>query len=561
VGGDLDGRSDLFSVGIVLAEMLMGRRLFTAPNELDVLLMVRDVKLDRLDKYGSAIPEDLRAILLRALQRDPKDRFPSAVAFRDALLEWLFAHRLRVGASDLAALVDALTAGVQKTPVPGPVPHGGATASGVGAAAVVPAPTGTLAGPNTKAKILQAEESARVGRAAAEKMAATLPPMAPPSSSSAPTPSPVASRNVVPRAAVAAPAKRSLEDVILDLGESEPAQGQVVARLSSEGDSGPVVMIESGDQSGRTPTPVMAAATSPSSTLGHTPKPGQELDFADLSLELDLAPSPPAKKKPTPSQMVESVKKGTAPPAARRVGVVGERADQEGDFAVTSPIHVLYKLAVDKSDGLLVVEISAITKEIYLAGGTPEFVSSNVARELLGEYLVGQKVISAGELAMALAMMPHFGGKLGDTLVGLGLLKPLDVFRHLTRQVRDKIIDVCTWQKGHYRWYRGRRNLREAFPLGLDAFEVLGAGASHMSAQSIEAWLTANGHRVATASKNPRVVPEAFRLGGYPRDVYDRLDGRVVLRDFAARFTDADERLAFLRTLYLLVQTELAFLD
>ena len=40
----LDGRSDLFSVGVVLAEMLTGRRLFTAPNELDVLLMVRDAR-------------------------------------------------------------------------------------------------------------------------------------------------------------------------------------------------------------------------------------------------------------------------------------------------------------------------------------------------------------------------------------------------------------------------------------------------------------------------------------------------------------------------------------
>lgn len=50
IGATLDGRSDLFAVGIVLAEMLMGRRLFTAPNDLDVLLMVRDGRLDRLDK-------------------------------------------------------------------------------------------------------------------------------------------------------------------------------------------------------------------------------------------------------------------------------------------------------------------------------------------------------------------------------------------------------------------------------------------------------------------------------------------------------------------------------
>src|SRR5450755_2230515 len=60
-GGDLDGRSDLFSVGIVLAEMLMGKRLFSAPNDLDVLLMVRDGRLERWKKYGKDIPAKLDA--------------------------------------------------------------------------------------------------------------------------------------------------------------------------------------------------------------------------------------------------------------------------------------------------------------------------------------------------------------------------------------------------------------------------------------------------------------------------------------------------------------------
>src|SRR5262249_35654921 len=147
-------------------------------------------------------------------------------------------------------------------------------------------------------------------------------------------------------------------------------------------------------------------------------------------------------------------------PGARPIAEL-EQAEEEGDFQTTPPIRVLYRLAVDKATGLLVVDISAITKDIYFVGGVPAFVSSHGAGELLGEYLVAQKVISGGELAMALAMMPHFGGKIGDTLVGLGLMKPLDVFRHLTRQVRDKIVDVCTWQKGNYRWYRAKRNPRE----------------------------------------------------------------------------------------------------
>ena len=63
-------------VGIVLAEMLMGRRLFTAPNDLDVLLMVRDARLDRLDKYGGDLPPALDRIVRRALKKDPAERLP-----------------------------------------------------------------------------------------------------------------------------------------------------------------------------------------------------------------------------------------------------------------------------------------------------------------------------------------------------------------------------------------------------------------------------------------------------------------------------------------------------
>ena len=72
VGASLDGRSDLFAVGIVLAEAFMGRRLFTAQNDLDVLLMVRDGRIDRLDKYGHDIPAELQAIVRKALRRDPR---------------------------------------------------------------------------------------------------------------------------------------------------------------------------------------------------------------------------------------------------------------------------------------------------------------------------------------------------------------------------------------------------------------------------------------------------------------------------------------------------------
>ena len=108
VGGEIDGRADLFAVGIVLAEMLMGRRLFTAPNDLDVLLMVRDARLDRLNRYGGDIPPSLRKILDRILARDPDTRYPTAGALRDTLQEFLFESRQRVTAGDLGVFLDGL---------------------------------------------------------------------------------------------------------------------------------------------------------------------------------------------------------------------------------------------------------------------------------------------------------------------------------------------------------------------------------------------------------------------------------------------------------------------
>jgi len=103
-GGEVDGRSDLFSVGILLAEMVMARRLFTSTNDLDILLMVRDARLDRLHKYAAEFPVELRVLTVRALQRRPEDRWQSAAQFRDALDEWI-RRTTRVTSRDLAGLL------------------------------------------------------------------------------------------------------------------------------------------------------------------------------------------------------------------------------------------------------------------------------------------------------------------------------------------------------------------------------------------------------------------------------------------------------------------------
>src|SRR5256885_14618166 len=101
----LDARSDLFSVGVVLAELSTGRRLCAAANELDVLLMVRDAKLTRFDKHGADLDPELTSIVRTELKKPLEERWQSAAAFREALNEWLYDNRHRVSNKHIAAVV------------------------------------------------------------------------------------------------------------------------------------------------------------------------------------------------------------------------------------------------------------------------------------------------------------------------------------------------------------------------------------------------------------------------------------------------------------------------
>jgi hypothetical protein len=84
-GGAVDARSDIYSLGAVLYELLTGRPPFDAENAVATAMMrlTRDPVPPRDIRPG--IPRDVEAVALRALARRPEDRFPTAGAMRDAL--------------------------------------------------------------------------------------------------------------------------------------------------------------------------------------------------------------------------------------------------------------------------------------------------------------------------------------------------------------------------------------------------------------------------------------------------------------------------------------------
>ena len=85
-GERVDARSDIFSLGVVLYELCMQRRLFSRSNELLVLKAVCDDPLPRPSRDAPDFPPFLEDICMRALARDKDQRYPSAAAMRDDLI-------------------------------------------------------------------------------------------------------------------------------------------------------------------------------------------------------------------------------------------------------------------------------------------------------------------------------------------------------------------------------------------------------------------------------------------------------------------------------------------
>ncbi len=106
-GLPLDGRSDIYSVGIVMYELLTGRRLFRAKTLKETVQRIRSGRVVPLRTYNQRVPAALEAIVLKALQRHPEDRYQTAAEMLSALRRFTFRHGQVCSRSQLAVWLRA----------------------------------------------------------------------------------------------------------------------------------------------------------------------------------------------------------------------------------------------------------------------------------------------------------------------------------------------------------------------------------------------------------------------------------------------------------------------
>ncbi|MCB9555989.1 MAG: protein kinase [Deltaproteobacteria bacterium] len=101
-GLPLDRRSDIFSVGIVLYEMITGERLFLGESDFSTLEKVRNVEILPPSTYNRNVTEELEQIVLKALARDVDDRYQNAIDLHDDLQAYMYTSGEFYARKDLA---------------------------------------------------------------------------------------------------------------------------------------------------------------------------------------------------------------------------------------------------------------------------------------------------------------------------------------------------------------------------------------------------------------------------------------------------------------------------
>ncbi len=117
-GKTIDLRADIFALGIVLWELLTGRRLFFGDSEMSILEKVREAVVEPVKNFRDDIPAGLERIVNKALEKDPKKRYQTCKAMQADLerfcnREW----KTRLGAYDIAVFLNGLFPDIYKNDI------------------------------------------------------------------------------------------------------------------------------------------------------------------------------------------------------------------------------------------------------------------------------------------------------------------------------------------------------------------------------------------------------------------------------------------------------------
>ncbi|HEY6878137.1 MAG TPA: serine/threonine-protein kinase [Polyangiales bacterium] len=108
LGQEVDARTDVFAVGILMWEALAGRRLFLGDTDYETVKKVQRAEVPSLHELNPEVDAELEALFAKAMAKQRDERFQTAHDLGEAIADYLFRHRLRVTSFDIARLMQSV---------------------------------------------------------------------------------------------------------------------------------------------------------------------------------------------------------------------------------------------------------------------------------------------------------------------------------------------------------------------------------------------------------------------------------------------------------------------
>ncbi len=207
----------------------------------------------------------------------------------------------------------------------------------------------------------------------------------------------------------------------------------------------------------------------------------------------------------------------------------------QGELAGASLLPVVHRITCGRETGMLHLRDGDRQKKLYFSDGRPDYIASTDRSELLGEQLVATNVCLRMEVDMALAVLNRYEGRLGDALVGLGILRPMVLVRAVQSQVRRRFLEAFRWRSGEWRFIRGARSEEETFALQQDPYELLRDATIEAPAEELESALASVRERVLVRAAGAVMPLAAYRLPAEWVTLIEQVNGQGTLASIVAR--------------------------
>lgn len=416
LGEELDARTDLYSLGVVLAELLLGRSLFKGNSDFEIVLRISRGEIPSLDDSGLPLP--LITLLKVALAYRREDRFQGAEEFQRTLVTAASVLGARLDETELLPFVHALgvlssTSGTRAR-----------TQIRIDGDSIVPSGTPTHPDGGARPRV------------------PTLPTEPVPYRPVEVLPIPLDRAKRPPPLPASARPKRPTID---SLTPTAPSPQSLPTRNF---DQKPVSIVTMPAE------PMYRLRTKAGAVVGPVPR--------ERALEL-LATGRINGRTRVSVDGIEYVRAEHVPSltqaASRAVYQFAEPLSKHAEWATplsraTLP-SALYTLAIQRRTGMLVVRNGPRQKRIYIEHGDPVFIASTERSELLGHRLVASGMASTKVIEAALHHQPPLN--LGASLVNLGVLTPPGLVRELAAQLEDRFVSVGSFKAGELLFLAGRK--------------------------------------------------------------------------------------------------------